>query len=71
MVRPSQRPCYIDDTYDWEERLMDGDKEHLYHVILKLWPVGEVNLEELKFLLEVYLRLAQPKDNINYLLSYY
>jgi hypothetical protein len=35
MVHPSQRPCNLDDTFDWEGGLMDGDKECLYHVILK------------------------------------
>jgi predicted transport protein len=71
MVHPSQRPCYIDDIYDWEGGLMDGDEECLYHVVLELWPVGEVSLEELKFLLKVYLGMAQPKNIINYPFWYY
>jgi len=43
MVYPSQRPCNLNDIYDWEKRLMDGDKEHLYHVLPKLWPIGKVS----------------------------
>jgi hypothetical protein len=66
MIHPFQRPCNLDDTFDWEEGLMNGDKEHLYHAILELWHVGEVSPEELKFLPEVYVRMAQPEDNINY-----
>jgi hypothetical protein len=58
LVNPSQRPCNIDDTYDWETWLTDGDEERLYHVILELWPIGEISLEELKFLFEVYLIMA-------------
>jgi hypothetical protein len=45
---------------------MDGDKKCLYHAILELWPVGEINLEEFKFLLGVYVGMAQPEENINY-----
>jgi hypothetical protein len=29
MIRPSQRPRNLDDSYDWEGGLMDGNKEHL------------------------------------------
>jgi hypothetical protein len=51
--------------------LTDGDKEHLYHVIPELWPIAEVNLKELKFLPEVYVRMEQPKNDINYPFWYY
>ncbi len=71
MVHPSQRPWNLDDTYDWERGLMDGNKERLYHVVPKLWLVGEVNLEKLKFLPEVYVGTAQRENNINYLFWYY
>jgi hypothetical protein len=71
MVHPSQRPCNLNDTYDWEKGLMNGDKECLYHVVPKLWHVREVNPEELKFLLKVCARMAQPKENINYLSWYH
>jgi hypothetical protein len=50
---------------------MDGNKERLYHVVPKLWLVGEVNLEKLKFLPEVYVGTAQRENNINYLFWYY
>jgi hypothetical protein len=40
---------------------MDGDEEHLYHVVLELWPIGEVSPQELKFLPEVYVKMVQPK----------
>jgi hypothetical protein len=68
---PSQRPCNLDDTYDWEGGLTNGDKECLYHVVPKLWLVGEVSPKELKFLLKVYVGMTQPKDNINYPFWYY
>jgi hypothetical protein len=71
MVHPSQRPCNLDDTYDWEGGLMDGNKECVYHVVPELWLVGEVSIEELKFLPEIYVRMAQPEDNINYPFWYY
>jgi len=29
MIHPSQIPHNLDDNYDWEGGLMDGDKEHL------------------------------------------
>ncbi len=67
MVHPSQRLCNLDYIYDWEGRLMDGNEEYLYHVIPKLWHVGEVSLEELKFLLEIYVGMVQPEENTNYL----
>jgi hypothetical protein len=66
MVHPSQRPCNLDDTYDWEGGLMDGDKEHLYHAIPNLWLVEEVSLKELKFQPEVYVGMMQLENNINY-----
>jgi hypothetical protein len=50
---------------------MDGDKERFYHVVPKLWHVGKVSPQELKFLLEVYVGMAQPKKNINYPFWYY
>jgi hypothetical protein len=71
MVHPSQRPCNLDDTYDWEGGLIDGDDECLYHAILKLWPIGEVSPKEFKSLLEIYVRMVQPKNNINYPFWYY
>jgi hypothetical protein len=40
---------------------MDGKKECLYHVVPKLWPLREISPEKLKFLLEVYVGMAQPK----------
>jgi hypothetical protein len=43
MVHLSQRPCNLDDTYDWEGGLMDGKEEHLYQIIPKLWFIGEVS----------------------------
>jgi len=66
MVHPSQRPCNLDDIYDWEGGLMDGNKKHLYDVIPELWPIGEISLEELKFFPEVYVEMAQLKYDINY-----
>ncbi len=71
MVHPSQKPCNLDDIYDWEIGLRIGDEERLYHVILELWPIGEVSPKELKFIPKVCVRMVQPKDNINYPFWYY
>jgi hypothetical protein len=71
MVHPSQRPCNLDDTYDWEGELTNGNEEHLYHAVLELWLVREVSPEELKLLPEKYVRMVQFEDDINYLLWYY
>jgi hypothetical protein len=71
MVHPSQRPFNLDDTYDWERGLTNGDKECLYHAILELWLVGEVSPKELKFLPKIYVGMAQLEDNINYPFWYY
>jgi hypothetical protein len=65
MAHPFQRPCNLDDTYDWEGGLIDGDKKCLYHAVPKLWLVGEVNPEELKFLFEVCVGLVQLEENIS------
>jgi hypothetical protein len=43
MVHPSQRPCNLDDIYDWEGGLTNGDEKHLYHVVPKLWPIGKIS----------------------------
>ncbi len=67
MAHLSQRPCNFDDTYDWEGGLTDGDEECLYYAIPKLWPIRKVSPKELKFLLEVYVWMAQLENNINYL----
>jgi hypothetical protein len=63
----SQRLCNLDDIYDWEGGLMDGSKEHLYHVVPKLWHVGKVSLEKFKFLFEVYVGMVQPEENTNHI----
>ncbi len=46
---------------------MDGSKEHLYHVVPKLWHVGKVSLEKFKFLFEVYVGMVQPEENTNHI----
>jgi hypothetical protein len=46
--------------------LIDGDEECLYHAVPKLWFVGKVRREELKFLSEVYVGMVQPEKNTNY-----
>jgi hypothetical protein len=51
--------------------LTNGDKKCLYHAILELWPVGEINLEELKFLSKVYVGMEQLEENINYFSWYH
>ncbi len=71
MVHPSQRPCNLDDTYDWERGLRNGDEECLYLAILELWSLGEINQKELKFLPKVYVGVVQPEENINYLSWYH
>jgi hypothetical protein len=52
-IHPSKRPCNLDDDYDWEG-LINENEECLYEVVPKLWLVGEMNLEDLKFLANVY-----------------
>jgi hypothetical protein len=71
MVHPSQTPCNLDGIYDWERGLTDGNDERLYHVVPKLWPIGEVSPKESKFLPEVYVGMVQPKENTNYPFWYY
>jgi hypothetical protein len=39
MIHPSKRPCNLDDNYDWEEGLTNGNEKSLYHVVLELWPI--------------------------------
>jgi hypothetical protein len=71
MVHLSQRPYNLNSIYDLEGGLTDGDEEHLYLVVPKLWHVGKVRPEELKFLPKVCVGMAQPKDDINYPFWYY
>ncbi len=66
MVHPSQRPCNLNDTYDWEGGLTDRDEERLYDVVPKLQPIGKVSLKELKFILEIYASMVQLEKNVNY-----
>jgi hypothetical protein len=66
MVHLSQKPCNLDDTYDWEKGLTNGNTECLYHVIPELWLVGEVSIKELKFLPKLYVGMVQPEKNIIY-----
>lgn len=51
-IHPSKWPCILDDDYDWEG-LINKNEECLYKVVLELWLVGEMNLEDLKFLANV------------------
>jgi hypothetical protein len=43
--------------------VINGDEEH---VIPKLWTIGEVDPEKLKFLPKIYVKMAQLNENINH-----
>jgi hypothetical protein len=60
-VHPSQKPCNLDDTYDWEGGLTNGNEECFYHVILELWHVRKLSLEILKFLPKIYVGMVHLK----------
>jgi hypothetical protein len=66
LVHPSQIPCNLDEIYDLEGRLTNGDEKHLYHVVPKLWVVGKISQEEFKFLPKVCVKIVQHKNDINY-----
>jgi hypothetical protein len=36
VLKPSKRPKYVDDGYDWEEGLSDEEKDQLYNVVPEL-----------------------------------
>jgi hypothetical protein len=55
VLKPSERPKYVDDGYDWEG-LLNGEEKQLYN---KLWHVGEVALEELYVLKEINCGMLQ------------
>jgi hypothetical protein len=71
MLHLSQKHYNLDETYDWEGGLTNGDNERLYNDVLELCHVGKVSPNESKFLLEVYVRMVQLEDNINYPFWYY
>jgi hypothetical protein len=48
MIHPSQRPCNINDTYDWEGGLTNGNEKRLYHVVLELWHVRKINYSRIR-----------------------
>ncbi len=52
-LKPSERPKYVDDGYDWEEGKSNEKENQLYNAMPKLWHVGEVALEELYFLKKI------------------
>ncbi len=52
-IKLSQRPKNLDNEFNWEEGLSKQEEEQLYKEIPKLWPIREVVLEKLHFLLEI------------------
>ncbi len=60
-LKPSKRPKYVD-GYDWEEGLLNEEKEQLYNAVPKLWPVGKMAPKELYFLKEIDCGMLQPKE---------
>ncbi len=71
MVYLSQKPYNLDDSYDQGGRLTYGNEEHLYHVILELWTIGEMDPKKLKFLPKIHVKMAQLDENINHHFQYY
>jgi hypothetical protein len=51
--------------------LLEQEEEQLYNVVPKLWPIGEVVLEELYFLKEIDCGMLQPKDRVDYPVYFY
>ncbi len=45
-LRLLERLKYVDDGYDWEERLSEKEEEQLYNAVLELWHVGKVAPKE-------------------------
>jgi len=62
---------YVDDGYDWEEGLLNEEKEQLYNVVPKLWPIREMAPKELYFLKEIDCGMLQPKAKPKYLIYFY
>jgi hypothetical protein len=52
-------------------RLSKRKEGQLYNAVPKLWPIGEVALEELYFLKEIDCGMLQPKDKIDYPVYFY
>jgi hypothetical protein len=70
-IFPSRRPCNLDDNHYWENGLTDNDEEHFYQIVPKLWPIGEVSPNDLKFLLKIFYGMLQPNKTFNYLVCSY
>jgi hypothetical protein len=70
-LKPSKRPKYVDDGYDWEEGLSNEEKEQLYNAVPKLWPIGEMAPKELYFLKEIDCGILQPKEEPKYPIYFY
>jgi hypothetical protein len=66
-IFPSRRPCNLDDNYYWENGPIDNDEKHFYQIVPKLWPIGEVSPNDLKFLLKIFYGMLQPNKTFNYL----
>ncbi len=44
-VKSYLQPKNLDNEYDWEEQLLEQEKQILYNAVPKLWHVGEVALK--------------------------
>ncbi len=70
-IFPSRRPCNFNYNHYWENGLIDNDEEHLYQVVPKLWPIGDVSPNDLKFVLKIFYAMLQPNKTLNYLVWSY
>ncbi len=68
VIFPSRRPCNLDDNYYWENGLIDNDEEHLYQVVPKLWPIGEVSPNDLKFVLKILYGMLKTLNQTKHLI---
>ncbi len=57
----------MNDNYNWENGLIDNDEEHLCQIVPKLWSIGEVSPNDLKFVLQIFYGMLQPNKTLIYL----
>ncbi len=51
--------------------MLDEEEEQLHDVVLELWPIGEMALEESYFLKEIHYGMLQSKEKLEYLVYFY
>lgn len=68
-----QWPRNLDTKFDQEERLLSSSQEEkqLYNAMLKLWPMGEITLEELYFLKEIDYMVSYNQNRRDYAMYFF